>query len=119
MKTITEKKNKSLRRKARVAFKINKNRDRYKLNVYRSNRHIYAQIVDYSGKTLIGVSSLKVEKPKDLKGKIDISYITGKILAEKAKSKSIKEIVFNRGSYKYHGRIKALAEGAKEGGLKF
>jgi len=119
MKSITEIKDKSLRRKSRVTFKISQNRNRYKLYVYRSNKHIYAQIVDNSGKTLLGVSSLKVEIPKGSKGKIDISFNTGKALAEKAKSKKIKEIVFNRGCYKYHGRVKALAEGAKEGGLKF
>jgi len=119
VKSITERKNKSLRRKARVTFKISQNRNRYRLNVYRSNRHIYAQITDNSGKTLIGVSSHKVKMPKDSKGKIDISFNTGKALAEKAKSKRIKEIVFNRGCYKYHGRVKALAEGVKEGGLKF
>jgi large subunit ribosomal protein L18 len=119
MKTITERKDKSLRRKSRVIFKISKNRNLYKLYVYRSNKHIYAQIVDNFGKTLLGVSSLNIKQPKDVKGKIDISLSTGKALAEKAKSKKIKEVIFNRGCYKYHGRIKALAEGAKEGGLKF
>ena len=57
--------------------------------------------------------------PTDAKGKIDACFKTGKVLAEKAKGKNITEVVFNRGSYKYHGRIKALAQGARDGGLKF
>ncbi len=119
MKTLIERRDKTLRRKRRVTFKISKNMNRHRLFVYRSNKHIYAQIVDPLGKTLLGDSSISVKKPEGSKGKIDISFITGKILAEKARAKNITEIVFNRGCYKYHGRVKALAEGAKEGGLKF
>jgi large subunit ribosomal protein L18 len=119
MKTRNNLKDKSLRRKSRVAFKVSKNRDRHILYVHRSNKYIYAQIVDIEGKTLVGISSKSIETPEGSKGKIDVSFKTGKALAEKAKAKKISNIVFNRGSYKYHGRIKALAQGAREGGLKF
>ena len=119
MKTRNELRDKSLRRKSRVAFKVSANRDRHILYVHRSNKYIYAQIVDVSGKTIVGVSSKNIEVPADAKGKTDISFKTGKAIAEKAKAKKITEIVFNRGSYKYHGRVKALAQGAREGGLKF
>jgi len=119
MKTKTVRKDKNFIRKSRVKYKISHNRDRYKLYIYRSNKYIYAQIVDNDGKTILGVSSKNIENPKNKKGKIDISFRTGKALADKAKAKKISAVVFNRGSFKYHGRVKALADGAREGGLKF
>ncbi len=118
MKSRIEKKDKVRVRKSRVAFKVSRNINRYRLDVYRSNKYIYAQIVDNSGNTLIGVTSRSVQGDTS-KGKIDVSYKTGKLIAEKAKAKKIKEVVFNRGSYRYHGRVKALASGARDGGLKF
>lgn len=119
MKTRNDLKDKSLRRKSRVTFKVSQNRDRHILYIHRSNKYIYAQIVDVAGKTILGISSKNIEAPEGTKGKIDISFKAGKALAEKAKAKKITKIVFNRGSYKYHGRVKALAQGAREGGLKF
>ncbi|MBM3706120.1 MAG: 50S ribosomal protein L18 [Actinobacteria bacterium] len=122
MRTRIEKKDKSLRRKERVTFKVRKNTGRHVLYVFRSNKYIYAQIVDSSGKTLLGVSSRSISGqsgPEDKKGRINISFQTGKAIAQKAREMKITDVVFNRGSYKFHGRIKALAQGAREGGLKF
>jgi large subunit ribosomal protein L18 len=85
--------------------------------VFRSNRGIYAQIInDEIGQTLVGVNP----KEAKLKGKkIEISLELGKLIAQKALAKSINRVVFDRNGYKYHGRVKALAEGARQGGLKF
>ena len=88
-----------------------------RLSVFRSGSHIYAQIIDdTSGKTLVSASSVKLKS----KGKkSDISREVGKELAAKAMEKKIAQVVFDRGGYQYHGRVKALAEGARESGLKF
>ena len=119
METKNKRKDKNIRRSARVSYKVSQNRDRCKLYVYRSNKHIYAQIVDIEGKTIAGASSKNIESAEIKKGKIDKSFNTGKTIALKAKEKNISEVVFNRGSFKYHGRVKALADGARAGGLKF
>jgi large subunit ribosomal protein L18 len=120
MKSKMEKKNKSLSRKSRIRYKLKKGSNRPRLAVYRSNKYIYGQIIDDStGATLTGVSSRSIESKKEDKGKIDISFRTGEALAGVARKKKIKEIVFDRSGYKYHGRVKALAEGARKGGLKF
>jgi large subunit ribosomal protein L18 len=90
---------------------------RPRLSVFRASRHIYAQLIDdATGKTLVAASSMEV-KAKDKK--VNVASEVGKILAQKATSKEIKAIVFDRGGFAYHGRVKALAEGAREGGLKF
>ena len=89
-----------------------------RLCVFRSNQHIYLQLVDgEQGKTLVGSSDLEVKKKK--LSKLAKAQEAGKIIAEKALGKKIKKIVFDRGGYKYHGRIKAVAEGARKGGLVF
>ena len=119
MRSRNEKKDKAKTRRSRVTYKVDRNQDRFRLDVYRSNRYIYAQIIDKKGDTLVSVASKSILREKDEKGKIDNSYKTGKLLAEKAKDKKIKEVVFNRGGYRYHGRVKALAKGARDGGLKF
>jgi len=121
MKTKNERKNKSLVRKLRVRHKIKENSERCRLCIYRSNRYIYGQIIDSSnGRTIIGISSKDTESNEnDKKGKIDLSYKTGMLLAQKAKAKKIGSIVFDRGGFKYHGRVKAFAEGARKAGLKF
>ena len=120
MKTKIERKDKALTRKSRTRFKISKNLDRSRLCVYRSKKHIYGQIIDnVTGNTIIGISSKDIVKKDGSKGKTDISFKTGEALALKAKDKKIENVVFDRGSYKYHGRVKALAEGARKGGLKF
>ena len=92
-----------------------------RLSVFRSNKEIYCQLIDdVSGKTLMQSSS-RDKSITDLKlaAKMDVSFNVGKILAEKAVKKGIKKIKFDRGGYLYHGRVKSLAEGAREGGLKF
>lgn len=88
-----------------------------RLNVFKASAHIYVQAIDdSSGKTLVSASSKEVKT----KGKkTEIASVVGKLVAEKALAKGIKQIVFDRGGYAYHGRVKALAEAAREGGLKF
>ncbi len=120
MEKKIQRKDSKHKRKIRSRLKTRKNYSRLRLCVFRSSRHIYGQIIDNnSGKTLLGISSKEVEAKKEDKGKIDISFRTGEELAKKALEKKIGEIVFDRSGYKYHGRVKALAEGARKGGLKF
>lgn len=91
--------------------------ERPRLTVFRSNKSIYAQIVDDStGTTLVAASSQKLE---DKATKVEQSTLVGKAIAAKALEKGITEVVFDRSGYLYHGRVKQLAEGAREGGLKF
>ncbi|MFZ8813346.1 MAG: 50S ribosomal protein L18 [Thermus aquaticus] len=104
------------RRKFRVRNRV-KRTGRLRLSVFRSLKHIYAQIIDdEKGETLVAESSLALK----LKGnKTEVARKVGLALAEKALAKGIKQVAFDRGPYKYHGRVKALAEGAREGGLEF
>lgn len=93
-----------------------------RLSVFRSLKGMIAQLIDdSSGKTLCyaDTKSVKVGKAGDRAGKVAASYLLGQMLAEKAKAKGISKIKFDRAGYKYHGRVKALAEGAREGGLEF
>ena len=96
-----------------------------RLCVFRSNKYTYAQVIDDSkGATLISVTMEDIKKEskrksKDAHGKSEVARGIGKLVAEKAMGKKIEKVVFDRGGYKYHGRVKALAEGAREGGLKF
>ena len=95
---------------------------RARLSVFRSSKHIYAQVIDdVKGETLAAASSL--EKAMREGGKtganIDAAKAVGKLVAERAKEKGIKDVVFDRGGYLYHGRVKALADAAREGGLNF
>jgi len=117
------KKAKLLRRRKRVRKKIFGTPQRPRLCVYRSLRQIYAQLVDdLSGRTLTAVSSLTPEvksqiKPEETKS--EVSKKVGAFLAQKAKQLGITSVVFDRNRYPYHGRIRSLAEGAREGGLRF
>ena len=89
-----------------------------RLSVYRSNKDIYAQLIDdEAGKTVLSASSMKLDSKG--KTKVQVSFEVGKALAEKAKEAGIDSVVFDRGGYLYHGRVKSLAEGARDGGLKF
>lgn len=107
------------KRKKRVRAKIFGTKERPRLCVFRSNKHIYAQLIDDSlHHTILSASSLEL-KEKHEKNKIKIAFEVGKLLAQKAIQKNIKKVVFDRGPYKYHGRVKALAEGARAGGLEF
>lgn len=110
------------RRKLRIRRKISGTPERPRLSVFRSLKHIYAQVVDdVAGKTLVHCSTLA----KDVKpqagdaNKSEAAKLVGKAVAAQLKAKGITKVVFDRSGYLYHGRIKALAEGAREGGLEF
>ncbi len=106
------------RRAQRSRSQINQGQIRPRLSVFRSNKYIYAQIIDdKAGKTLVAVS-IKELKDK-VKDKQQQARELGKVMAAKANKGKIKKVVFDKGPYKYHGRVKALAEGAREGGLDF
>jgi large subunit ribosomal protein L18 len=96
--------------------------DRPRLSVFRSDKHIYAQVIDdYSGNTLVSVASTSAEVRGELAngGNIEAAKRVGKQIAERAKAKGITKVAFDRGGRKYHGRVKALADAAREGGLSF
>jgi len=130
---MLEKVKKRLRRHKRIRAKIFGTSSRPRLNVFRSLKHIYAQIInDEKGETLVAASDLEFKKLKRelkkeivtkdnklLRGKVAIAYQVGQLIAEKALKKNIEKVVFDRGGYKYHGRVKALADGARDNGLKF
>lgn len=106
----------------RIRRKMSGNSNRPRLCVYRSLNHIYAQIVDdLQGRTLVAASTLEKEVRGDLKntGNIQAAKAVGKVVAQRAKAKGIEAVVFDRGGYLYHGRIRALADAARESGLKF
>jgi len=111
------------RRHKRVRAKIRGTAARPRLSVFRSNRGMFLQLVDDErGVTLASASVLEIKPAngvKDEGGKVARSQELGKLLASKAKDKKITKVVFDRGAYKYHGRVKAAAEGAREGGLEF
>jgi len=105
--------------KRRVRKKVAGTGDRPRMSVFRSNKDIYVQIInDDEGKTLSAATSLKNAKAKGLP-KIEVAKLVGKEIAEKAKSAGIEKVVFDRNGYLYHGRVKALADAAREGGLQF
>ena len=106
------------KRHARVRVKVQGTPEVPRLNVYRSNTNIYAQIIDDTkGVTLAQASSLKLENVSKLS--VEAAKEVGKLIAEVAKTKGIEKVVFDRGGYLYHGRVKALAEAARENGLVF
>ena len=108
-----------IKRHNRVRGKISGTAERPRLSVFRSENHIYAQIIDdVAGNTLVSAST--VEKSfEGIGSNIEAAKKIGAIVAERALQKGIEEVVFDRGGYIYHGRVQALAEGAREGGLKF
>jgi large subunit ribosomal protein L18 len=111
------------RRKARVRKAIRERAyGRPRLSVFRSSKQIYAQIIDdEKGQTLVAASSIEKANREKLKTGADTeaAKVVGKLIAERAAAKGVKEVVFDRGAYMYHGRVKALADGAREGGLQF
>ena len=110
------------RRHSRVRFKVEGTPTRPRLCVFRSLNHIYAQVIDDSqGQTLVAASTLDPETRSETNGKAKTSKaeLVGSMIAKRALSKGIKQVAFDRGGYKYHGRVKALAEAARQGGLKF
>jgi len=111
------------KKKARIKKKISGTTVRPRLTVYRSVKHVYAQIIDdTTGATIVSASSLSKDLKDEIakvKTPIEVCKIVGKAAAAKAIEKNIKEVVFDRNGYIYHGRVKAIADGAREGGLKF
>ncbi len=106
----------------RVRTKVVGTPERPRLSVYRSLNHIYAQVIDdRTGRTLAAASSLDKEVRKQLKGggNVAAAKVVGRAIAERARSAGIEQVVFDRGGYQYHGRVQALAEAAREAGLKF
>ena len=110
------------RRQARVRGAIKAVSGRARLSVFRSSKHIYAQVIDdAAGRTMAAASSLEKDLKSSLKTGADkaAAGAVGKLVAERAKKAGIEKVVFDRGGYRFHGRIKALADGAREGGLSF
>ncbi len=111
------------RRRTRLRFSLRrKSAGRPRLSVFRSGKHIYAQVIDdAAGRTIVAASSLDRDLKANLKTGADKDAATavGKLVAERAKAAGITEVVFDRGAYLYHGRVRALAEAAREGGLAF
>lgn len=113
-----EKQLKSERRHKRLRAKIKGTEERPRLSVFRSNRGVYVQLInDSTGRTLASICSRELKTAK--KTKIEAASELGKALAVKALERNIRQAVFDRGGFKYHGRIKAVADGAREGGLQF
>ncbi len=116
--TVATKPTKRLKRRRRVRAKVHGSAERPRISVFRSNRGVFAQLIDdESGRTVAAASWTEPEL-RSLKP-IDQSRRIGELLAERAKSAGVESAVFDRGGYKYHGRVKALADGAREGGLAF
>lgn len=122
MDRIKEKRFKRIRRHLRVRKKVFGTAQKPRLSVYRSLKHIYGQLIDDTrGVTLLAVSSLTKDLREQLKGKkkTEQAKIVGEYLGKKALEKGITEVVFDRGGFLYHGRVKAFADGARKAGLKF
>jgi large subunit ribosomal protein L18 len=120
---INKNRNSRLRSKTKIRKKISGTPERPRFTVYRSLSNIYAQLIDdTTGKTLVSASSLNKElgeEIKNAKGKKAKSKAVGNLLAKKALEQKISSVVFDRNGYRFHGRVQAIAEGAREGGLKF
>jgi large subunit ribosomal protein L18 len=114
------------RRHLRVRARLSGTTDRPRLNVFRSNQHTYAQVIDdSSGHTIVAASTLEPAVREEFKPednghrRVQEASVVGRLIAERAKEQGISEVVFDRGGYKYHGRVKAVAEAARETGLRF
>jgi large subunit ribosomal protein L18 len=110
------------KRHRRVRYKVSGTAERPRLNISRSIQHIYAQLIDdTTGCTLAAASTVDASLRKALKtgGNIEAAKAVGKLIAERGKAKGVDAVVFDRGGYKYHGRVQALADGAREAGLQF
>ena len=109
-----------LKRHARVRNILAGTAEKPRLNIYRSNKHINAQVIDdVSGKTLAQASTQEKDLANESGSKVDLSSKVGETIAKRANEKGVKTIVFDRGGYLYHGRVKALADAARENGLQF
>ncbi|MFA5886487.1 MAG: 50S ribosomal protein L18 [Patescibacteria group bacterium] len=117
MDKIKEKTQREARRHGRVRAKISGTAHRPRLSVFRSNKGMFLQLIDdLSGRTLASASMKEI---KNSKNKLESSQALGQLIAQKAKDKKIAKVVFDRGAYKYHGRVKSAADGARTGGLEF
>jgi len=120
MITKTQKNEKRIRIHERIRKGLAGKSERPRLSIYRSTNHIYAQIIDdLQGKTLVAASTVEGKGSKKTGGNLASAKEVGKSVAEKAKAKGITKVVFDRGGYLYHGRVKALADAAREAGLQF
>jgi len=120
IRTVRSANDSRLRRHLRVRKKVLGTPERPRLVVFRSSKHIYAQIVDdQRGVTLAGAADTTEGVQAEGKGKVARSFALGRFIAAKAKEKGIAKVVFDRGGYQYHGRVKAVADGARKGGLEF
>ncbi|MEX1140540.1 MAG: 50S ribosomal protein L18 [Bacteroidota bacterium] len=112
-----------MRRKAGIRKRVAGTTNRPRLTIYRSLKHVYAQIVDDTqGRTIVSISSISKDlraQAKAAKSEMEVCKLVGMTAAKKALEKNIKEVLFDRNGYLYHGRVKAVADGAREGGLKF
>jgi len=116
---MLEKQIRRKRRHKKIRFKIKGTAKRPRLCVFRSNRHIYAQLIDdEKGRVLIGVSDMMCKK-RGKTTKTEKAREVGRLIAQKAREMNIKKVIFDRGGFLYHGRVKALAEGARDEGLEF
>jgi large subunit ribosomal protein L18 len=120
---MTKMSDRILRRKGRVRGALRRAAgDRKRLSVFRSSKHIYAQVIDDEGGVTVASASSMEESAREGRktgASVDAAKVVGKLIAQRAKEKGVKDVVFDRGSYLYHGRIKALADAAREGGLNF
>jgi len=117
---MKDKQEKRKRRHQRVRAKIFGTKERPRLYVFCSNKHIYAQLIDDQvGKVLIAVKDMEIKTKKSDSGKTGLAFKVGELVAKKAIEQEIKKVVFDRGGSLYHGKVKALAEGARQGGLIF
>ena len=122
MGTLNQRAQARLKRKKRIRKKLVGTENRPRLCVFRSAKHIYAQLVDDSvGRTLVAASSMEkdVRQAPETTNKIAVANTVGKIIGQRALEKGVKQVVFDRNGFLYHGRIKAVSEGAREAGLKF
>lgn len=107
-----------LRRKLRIRKKINGTNERPRLSIFRSSAHVYAQVIDdVAGRTIVSIGSFS--KGKGVRANVERCTELGKQLAVKCKEKNIQHVVFDKNGFNYHGRVKAFADGAREGGLDF
>jgi large subunit ribosomal protein L18 len=117
---VNAKSDQRMRRKVSIRKRVTGTPERPRLSVFRSARHIYAQIIDDTcGCTLVCASSLDEAVAGDRKKKVERAVAVGKLVAERAKAKGIAKVVFDRNGFLYHGRVKAVSDGAREAGLEF
>ena len=122
MKSVEHKKQARMKRKKSIRKKVFGSQERPRLSVFRSSRHVYAQVVDDTkGHTVVSASSVEKdirEKPK-FENKVALANFIGKLIAQRALAKGISQVVFDRNGFLYHGRVKAVSDGAREAGLLF